>query len=115
MKSSLVLFPQELLRVKALGYRNIFEELVKKDLAVFEERRLQDVLLCRAQAPSHSVQVEGFDTLWEQRLPELLDRRQLYMKVSLLPCPLLSLSHSKKPASEKLEKTVFFWCLLYHY
>ncbi|XP_039882979.1 centromere-associated protein E isoform X8 [Simochromis diagramma] len=71
---------QELLRVKALGYRNIFEELVKNDLAVFEERRLQDVLLCRAQAPSHSVQVEGFDTLWEQRLPELLDRRQLYME-----------------------------------
>ncbi|XP_042084224.1 centromere-associated protein E isoform X2 [Haplochromis burtoni] len=71
---------QELLRVKAFGYRNIFEELVKNDLAVFEERRLQDVLLCRAQAPSHSVQVEGFDTLWEQRLPELLDRRQLYME-----------------------------------
>ncbi|XP_019201321.1 centromere-associated protein E isoform X8 [Oreochromis niloticus] len=71
---------QELLRVKALGYRNIFEELVKKDLAIFEERRLQDVLLCRAQGPSYSVQVEGFDTLWEQRLPELLDRRQLYME-----------------------------------
>nr|XP_024656155.1 centromere-associated protein E isoform X4 [Maylandia zebra] len=71
---------QELLRVKALGYRNIFEELVKNDLAVFEERRLQDVLLCRAQAPSHSVQVKGFDALWEQRLPELLDRRQLYME-----------------------------------
>lgn len=100
MKSSLVLFPQELLRVKALGYRNIFEELVKNDLAVFEERRLQDVLLCRAQAPSHSVQVKGFDALWEQRLPELLDRRQLYMEVSLLPCPLKHLDAISVPFKE---------------
>lgn len=100
MKSSLVLFPQELLRVKALGYRNIFEELVKNDLAVFEERRLQDVLLCRAQAPSHSVQVEGFDALWQQRLPELLDRRQLYMEVSLLPCLLKHLDALSVPFKE---------------
>lgn len=86
--------------MKALGYRNIFEELVKNDLAVFEERRLQDVLLCRAQAPSHSVQVKGFDALWEQRLPELLDRRQLYMEVSLLPCPLKHLDALSVPFKE---------------
>lgn len=86
--------------MKALGYRNIFEELVKNDLAVFEERRLQDVLLCRAQAPSHSVQVKGFDALWQQRLPELLDRRQLYMEVSLLPCPLKHLDALSVPFKE---------------
>ncbi|XP_030578142.1 centromere-associated protein E isoform X3 [Archocentrus centrarchus] len=71
---------KELLCEKALGYRNMFEELVKKDLAIFEERRLQDVLLCRAQAPSYSVKDEDFHALWEHRLPELLDRRQLYLQ-----------------------------------
>lgn len=68
--------------MQAQVYRNLFEELVKKDLAVFEERRLQDVLLCRAQAPSYSVKDEDFHTLWEHRLTELLDKRQLYLQVS---------------------------------
>ncbi|XP_044232862.1 centromere-associated protein E isoform X5 [Thunnus albacares] len=70
----------EHLQVRAQGYRNLFEELVKKDLAVFEERRLQDVLLCRAQAPSYSIKDEDFHTLWEHRLTELLDKRQLYLQ-----------------------------------
>lgn len=68
--------------MQAQVYRNLFEELVKKDLAVFEERRLQDVLLCRAQAPSYSVKDEDFHTLWEHRLTELLDKRRLYLPVS---------------------------------
>ncbi|XP_029353023.1 centromere-associated protein E isoform X3 [Echeneis naucrates] len=68
------------LQCKARGYRNLFEELVKKDLAVFEERRLQDLLLCRAQTPSFSVRTEDFSTLWEHRLTELLDKRQLYQQ-----------------------------------
>ncbi|XP_071334449.1 centromere-associated protein E isoform X3 [Trachinotus anak] len=68
------------LRGQAQGYRNLFEELVKKDLAVFEERRLQDVLLCRVQAPSYSVRDEDLNTLWEHRLAELLDKRQLYQQ-----------------------------------
>ncbi|XP_042246241.1 centromere-associated protein E isoform X4 [Thunnus maccoyii] len=70
----------EHLQVRAQGYRNLFEELVKKDLAVFEERRLQDLLLCRAQAPSYSIKDEDFHTLWEHRLTELLDKRQLYLQ-----------------------------------
>ncbi|XP_028460934.1 centromere-associated protein E isoform X2 [Perca flavescens] len=68
------------LQAQARGYRKLFEELVKKDLAVFEERRLQDVLLCRAQAPCYSVKDEDFQTLWDQRLTELLDKRQLYLQ-----------------------------------
>lgn len=68
--------------MRAQGYRNLFEELVKKDLAVFEERRLQDVLLCRVQAPSLSVKDEDFHALWEARLTELLDKRSLYLQVS---------------------------------
>ncbi len=75
--------------MRAQGYRNLFEELVKKDLAVFEERRLQDVLLCRAQAPSNSVKDENFHSLWEHRLIELLDKRQLYLQVSSAALPFL--------------------------
>ncbi|XP_041813992.1 centromere-associated protein E isoform X2 [Chelmon rostratus] len=70
----------EHLKVQAQLYRNLFEELVKKDLAVFEERRLQDVLLCRVEAPSYSVKDEDFHTLWEHRLTELLDKRHLYLQ-----------------------------------
>ncbi|XP_049446555.1 centromere-associated protein E isoform X5 [Epinephelus fuscoguttatus] len=70
----------EHLQVRAQGYRNLFEELVKKDLAVFEERRLQDVLLCRAQAPCYSVRDEDFHALWHHRLTELLNKRQLYLQ-----------------------------------
>lgn len=73
--------------MRAQGYRNLFEELVKKDLAVYEQRRLQDVLLCRAQAPSYSVKDENFHTLWENRLTELLDKRQLYLQVSSAALP----------------------------
>ncbi|XP_071384535.1 centromere-associated protein E [Centroberyx affinis] len=57
-----------------------FEELVKKDVAVFEERRLQDVLLCRAQAPSYSVKEDDLQPLWEHRLSELLDKRDFYLQ-----------------------------------
>ncbi|XP_060908633.1 centromere-associated protein E isoform X1 [Labrus mixtus] len=64
----------------AQGYRTLFEELVRKDLDVYEERRLQDVLLCRAQAPSFSVKDEDFNSMWEQRLSDLLDKRNLYLK-----------------------------------
>lgn len=58
-------------------YKTHFETLVLNDLAVFEEKRLQDLLICRAQAPSHSVKVAENDFLgvWDQRLSELLDKR----------------------------------------
>lgn len=83
--------PQEHLQVRAQGYKNLFVELVKTDLAVFEERRVQDVLLCREQAPSYSIKDEDFSTLWEYRLTELLEKRQVYLQVSLTPCTSLCL------------------------
>lgn len=67
---------------QAKAYKNLFEEMVKKDLAVFEERRLQDVLLCRAQAPSQSVRDQDFHSLWDHRVTEVLEKRQLYLQVS---------------------------------
>ncbi|KAK2856612.1 hypothetical protein Q5P01_005347 [Channa striata] len=70
----------EHLQLRAKHYWKFFEELVKTDLAVFEEKRQQDVLLCRAQAPKYSVKDENFHALWENRLTELLNRRQLYMQ-----------------------------------
>ncbi|CAK6974504.1 centromere-associated protein E [Scomber scombrus] len=68
----------EHLQMRAQGYKNLFEGLVKKDLAVFEERCLQDVLQCRA--PSSSIKDEGFSTMWEHRLTELLEKRRDYLQ-----------------------------------
>lgn len=59
----------------------MFKELVHKDLAIFKERRLQDLLVSRAHAPTYSVNDVDFHLLWEQRLHELLKKRQLYLKV----------------------------------
>ncbi|KAM4633781.1 centromere-associated protein E [Polymixia lowei] len=64
----------------AQHYKEQFQDLVQKDLAVFEERRLQDVLLCMAQAPSYSVKEEDLQTVWENRLSELLDKREVYLQ-----------------------------------
>ncbi|KAM6992315.1 centromere-associated protein E [Tautogolabrus adspersus] len=65
---------------RAQSFRTLFEELVRKDLDVYEEKRLQDVLMCRAQASSYSVKDEDFNSMWEQRLGELLDKRNLYLQ-----------------------------------
>lgn len=77
--------PQRQLKVHARGYVKIFEVVVKKDLAVFEERRLQDLLLSRVDAPKLSVNMEDFHFLWNQRLIELLEKRQLYQQVTSAP------------------------------
>ncbi|XP_071755303.2 centromere-associated protein E [Centroberyx gerrardi] len=69
-----------LLKCYAQDCKKLFEELVKKDIAVFEERRLQDVLLFRAQAPSYSVKEDDLQPLWEHRLSELLDKRDFYLQ-----------------------------------
>lgn len=41
--------------------------------------RLQDLLLCRAQAPGFSIREADFTDVWERRLVELLERRQSYL------------------------------------
>ncbi|XP_030293944.1 centromere-associated protein E isoform X3 [Sparus aurata] len=68
------------LQPQAQIYRTLFEELVKKDLAIFEVRRQNDLLQCRVQAPSDSVKDEDFSTLLEHNLTDLLDKRQLYLQ-----------------------------------
>lgn len=73
------------MRERAYAYRKMFEELVNKDLAIFEEKRVQDVLQCKLQAPAYSVKDEDFSALWEQRLNELVDKRQIYLQVSSAP------------------------------
>lgn len=69
----------EYLQTQVRFYNKLFKELVNKDLAVYEEMRLQDLLLCRAQAPDLSIQEADFGAVWEHRLVELLERRQGYL------------------------------------
>ncbi|XP_047194004.1 centromere-associated protein E isoform X7 [Hippoglossus stenolepis] len=98
------------LQVKAQDCRNRFEELVKKDLSVFEERRLQDVLMCRVQAPILSVKDEDFHTVWEHRLADLLDKRQLYQqKMSIILEKFLDnvASHPNELSAEITERERF--------
>nr|XP_033932066.1 centromere-associated protein E-like isoform X4 [Pseudochaenichthys georgianus] len=69
----------EHLKLQAQSYMEVFKELVRKDLAVFEERRALDELLCRAKAQS-SVKDKDVHSLWDNQLTELLDKRQLYLQ-----------------------------------
>ncbi|KAJ4928849.1 hypothetical protein JOQ06_004472 [Pogonophryne albipinna] len=69
----------EHLKLQAQSYMKVFKELVRKDLAVFEERRALDELLCRAKAQS-SVKDKDFHSIWDNQLTELLDKRQLYLQ-----------------------------------
>ncbi|XP_046871864.1 centromere-associated protein E isoform X2 [Hypomesus transpacificus] len=71
---------KSVLRGIAEEYRCGFEALVKQDLAVFEERRLQDVLLCRAQAACYSVGGGDLQRGWEQRLSQLNHNRGDYLQ-----------------------------------
>ncbi|KAM8831547.1 centromere-associated protein E isoform 2-T2 [Spinachia spinachia] len=68
---------KEQLLMRAQGYRSLLEKLVKTDLAVFEERRLQDSLLHRAGAPRRSLRDKD---LGLGRLAELLEKRKLYLQ-----------------------------------
>lgn len=68
------------LQTQARACRKLFEELVNKDLAVYEETRLRDLLLCRAQAPGFSILEADFAAVWERRLEELLERRRGYLR-----------------------------------
>ncbi|KAM9339637.1 LOW QUALITY PROTEIN: centromere-associated protein E [Symphorus nematophorus] len=70
----------EHLQVRAQEYRTLFEELVEKDLAVSEEKQLQGVLLSKMQTHCSSVKDEDIQTLWDNRVTELLDKRQLYLQ-----------------------------------
>ncbi|XP_047243269.1 centromere-associated protein E isoform X4 [Girardinichthys multiradiatus] len=68
------------LQMHASGFVKISEVVLNKDLAVFEESRLQDLLLSRVGAPKYSVNNQDFHSLWNQRLSELLVKHQLYQQ-----------------------------------
>ncbi|XP_053471518.1 centromere-associated protein E isoform X3 [Ictalurus furcatus] len=59
-----------------------FVKQINRDMASFEERRLHDVLIRRAQAPSQSLQMlpGDFQEIWDQRLLELLEKRRQYLQ-----------------------------------
>ncbi|XP_055088378.1 CAP-Gly domain-containing linker protein 1-like [Periophthalmus magnuspinnatus] len=59
------------------GTNSCSKELVEKDLTVFEERRLQDILLCRVHAPSYSIKDMDFVSQWKMRLKEVLEKRKM--------------------------------------
>ncbi|XP_077949667.1 centromere-associated protein E isoform X3 [Gasterosteus aculeatus] len=68
------------LLARAQGYKSQFENLVKTDSAIFEERRLQDSLLSRAGTPRHSARDEDLGAPWGGRQAELLAKRQLCLQ-----------------------------------
>ncbi|XP_062866436.1 centromere-associated protein E isoform X2 [Trichomycterus rosablanca] len=72
----------ETLKRLAQRHKSHFMVQVQRDVASFEERRLLDVLIRRAQTPSQSLQTlqENFQQIWDQRLSELLGRRKLYLQ-----------------------------------
>ncbi|XP_034156118.2 centromere-associated protein E isoform X2 [Pangasianodon hypophthalmus] len=68
-------------RLAAL-HKTHFMKQLHRDVASFEERRLLDVLIRRAQVPSQSLQMLPGDLqeIWDQRLLELLDKRRQYLQ-----------------------------------
>ncbi|XP_072292447.1 centromere-associated protein E [Eucyclogobius newberryi] len=62
------------------SFHQLWEDLVKKDVSVFEERRLQDVLTCRATASSFNIKHLDFVPLWKLRMKELLEKRRCYIQ-----------------------------------
>ncbi|KAI4891029.1 hypothetical protein NFI96_013890, partial [Prochilodus magdalenae] len=72
----------ETLRRLAQRHKAHFVAQVQRDVASFEESRLQDVLIRRAQAPSQGLKVvqEDLQEIWDQRLLELLEKRKQYLQ-----------------------------------
>ena len=70
-----------LLRRYARDFLHVFKDLFQKDLDLFEEKRLQDVLMCKAEATPFSVVDVELQELWQRRVSELLEKRQLYLQV----------------------------------
>ncbi|XP_076839139.1 centromere-associated protein E isoform X2 [Brachyhypopomus gauderio] len=66
------------LKRSAQRYKTHFMLQVQRDVASFEERRFQDVLIRRTQAPLTPLQIlrEDLQEVWDQRLLDLLEKRQ---------------------------------------
>ncbi|KAL0204445.1 hypothetical protein M9458_002463, partial [Cirrhinus mrigala] len=72
----------EAYRRLAQRYKMHFETEVQRDVASFEESRLQDLLMLAAQSPSRAFRSlqDDFQQVWDQRLTQLLERRQQYLQ-----------------------------------
>ncbi|XP_050974643.1 centromere-associated protein E isoform X2 [Labeo rohita] len=72
----------ETYRRLAQRYKTHFETEVQRDVASFEESRLQDLLMLTAQSPSRAFRAlqDDFQQVWDQRLTHLLERRQQYLQ-----------------------------------
>ncbi|XP_051759204.1 centromere-associated protein E isoform X4 [Ctenopharyngodon idella] len=59
-----------------------FETEVQRDMASFEESRLQDLLVLMTQDPSRALRSlqDDFQQVWDQRLSCLVERRQQYLQ-----------------------------------
>ncbi|KAK9980433.1 hypothetical protein ABG768_000041 [Culter alburnus] len=59
-----------------------FETEVQRDLASFEESRLQDLLVLMTRDPSRAFRSlqDDFQQVWDQRLSRLVERRQQYLQ-----------------------------------
>ncbi|KAK2908448.1 hypothetical protein Q8A67_004285 [Cirrhinus molitorella] len=73
----------EAYRRLAQRYKTHFETEVQRDVASFEESRLQDLLTLTARSPSQSLRSlqSDFQQVWDQRLTHLLERRQQYLQM----------------------------------
>ncbi|XP_016115359.1 centromere-associated protein E-like [Sinocyclocheilus grahami] len=72
----------EAYRRLAQRYKTRFETQLQRDVASFEESRLQDLLALTAQSPSQSFRAlqDDFQQVWDQRLTCLLERWQQYLQ-----------------------------------
>ncbi|ROL50320.1 Centromere-associated protein E [Anabarilius grahami] len=59
-----------------------FDTEVQRDVASFEESRLQDLLVLMTQDPSRALRSlqDDFQQVWDQRLSRLVERRQQYLQ-----------------------------------
>ncbi|KAL7845850.1 hypothetical protein AOLI_G00240420 [Acnodon oligacanthus] len=66
----------------AQRHKTHFATQVQHDMVSFEGRRLQDLLIRRAQAPSQAIDVvqDDLQEIWDQRLLELLEKRKQYLQ-----------------------------------
>ncbi|KAA0722652.1 E Centromere protein [Triplophysa tibetana] len=63
-------------------YKTHFETEMQRDVASFEESRMQDVLVITTRDPLQSFRVlqRDFQQVWDQRLSHLLERRGQYLQ-----------------------------------
>ncbi|XP_030641093.1 centromere-associated protein E [Chanos chanos] len=70
------------LRKLAQCHKSLFEAQVQRDVESFEEKRLQDLLIHRAQDPSQPLMLfqDCFQHVWDQGMTELLEKRKQYLQ-----------------------------------